>query len=218
MGKRGKSTKRAATIAGGRGKGWLSLILILGAVVVGGAMLFISSRNRPNEGSKSGPSQKDTGSASVPAREVTNPITQGPASAAVGGEISRIEVKQAVMVTVELDFGGKVPSIAEALTQIERVHQPEDGTGRSFAILDAYGGPTSDNKLHLSMHVSTEKVGLGSLVFRPTGKELWKSRIVPAADGTKAAHRVWSFWWTMGAVERPRSTDPAIRRRYSRPL
>ena len=91
-----------------------------------------------------------------------------------------MEVAQAVMVTVDLDFGNPPPSLAEALREIERQYQPEDGHGRTFAILEAYGTPTSDGKLHISMHVSTEKPGGAALVFRRTGKILWKIGIVPA--------------------------------------
>lgn len=90
-----------------------------------------------------------------------------------------MQVAQAIMVTVELNFGAKMPSLAQALQQVERRYEPEDGQGRTFAILDAYGGPTADGKLHISMHVSTEKPGRGSLVFRPTGEVLWTGQIVP---------------------------------------
>ena len=86
------------------------------------------------------------------------------------------------MVTVELDFGAKPPSIAQALREIERRYEPDDGQGRTFAIIDAYGEPTPDGKLHISMHVSTEKPGVGALVFRRTGENLWKTRIVPATS------------------------------------
>src|SRR5262249_12462391 len=87
--------------------------------------------------------------------------------------------------TVELDFGPKPPSIAEALREVERRYQPDDGQGRTFAILDAYGEPTADGKkLHMSMHVSTEKPGLASLIFKRTREVLWSSRIVA---GTNAA-------------------------------
>ena len=88
-----------------------------------------------------------------------------------------MEVAKAVMVTVELDFGAKVPTIAQALNEIERRYQPDDGVGRTFAVLDAYGEPTPDGKLHMSMHVSSEKPGLGSLVFKRTGEVLWRTRI-----------------------------------------
>jgi hypothetical protein len=99
--------------------------------------------------------------------------------------LPRIEVNQALMVTVELDFGPTVPTVAEALREIERRHQPEDGKGRVFAVLDGYGEPTPDGKkLHLSMHVSTEKPGIGSLIFKRTGEVLWSSRIVPSTNTT----------------------------------
>ncbi len=91
-----------------------------------------------------------------------------------------MEVAQAIMVTVELDFGAKPPSFAQALREIERRYEPDDGQGRTFAIIDAYGEPTTNGKLHISMHVSAEKPGLGALVFRRTGETLWKTRIVPA--------------------------------------
>ena len=96
-----------------------------------------------------------------------------------------MEINQAVMVTVELDFGPKVPSITEALKDIERRYEPADGVGRTFAILDAYGEATPDNKLHLSMHVSTEKPGKGSIIFRRTGAVLWSSRIVALTNAAK---------------------------------
>ena len=91
-----------------------------------------------------------------------------------------LEVAQAIMVTVELDFGAKPPSVAQALREIERRYEPDDGQGRTFAIIEAYGEPTADGKLHISMHVSAEKPGVGALVFRRTGESLWKTRIVPA--------------------------------------
>jgi len=91
-----------------------------------------------------------------------------------------LEVAQAIMVTVELDFGAKPPGIAQALCEIERRYESADGKGRTFAIIEAYGEPTTNGKLHISMHVSGEKPGLGALVFRRTGESLWKTRIVPA--------------------------------------
>ena len=89
-----------------------------------------------------------------------------------------IEVAQAVMVTVELDFGPTIPSISNALLQIQRHYEPEDKVGRTFSVLDAYGEPTPSGKLHISMHVSTEKPGIGSLIFSRTGEVLWRSKIV----------------------------------------
>ncbi len=81
------------------------------------------------------------------------------------------------MVTVELDFGSTTPTIAQALSEIERLSEPAGGGGRTFAILDAYGERTPEGKLHLSMHVSTERPGRGSLVWKRTGDVLWRAQI-----------------------------------------
>jgi hypothetical protein len=110
------------------------------------------------------------------------PVVQS-ATKASTNTLGTAEVNQALMVTVELDFGGPPPSIATAIREIERRHQPASGTGRVFAILDAYGEPTPDGKkLHMSMHVSMEKPGIGSLIFKRTGETLWSSRIVPTTN------------------------------------
>jgi hypothetical protein len=99
------------------------------------------------------------------------------------GEPLKMKIAQAVMVTVELDFGGSAPTIAEAIQQIERGYAPDDGFGRTFAILDAYGQPTPDGKkLHMSMHVSSEKPGMGTLRFKRTGELLWRARIGNPGD------------------------------------
>jgi hypothetical protein len=111
-----------------------------------------------------------------PAKEVARPEPLGTSSA------ETMEVAKAVMVTVELDFGPRVPTVAEALAQIERRYAPDDGKGRTFAILSAYGEPTKDGKLHMPMHISSEKPGLGQLIFRPTGRPLWEARIVPRQE------------------------------------
>lgn len=84
------------------------------------------------------------------------------------------------MVTVELDFGPQPPSIADALKEIERRSQPDDGVGRTFAVLDAYGEPTPQHKLHMSMHVSAEKPGKAALIFKRTGELLWETKIIPS--------------------------------------
>ena len=98
-------------------------------------------------------------------------------------ELTQMTVAQAVMVTVELDFGGRVPTIAEAIQQVERGYAPDDGNGRTFAVLDAYGEPTADGKLlHMSMHVSSEKPGMGYLRFKRTGELLWQGRIGKPGD------------------------------------
>ena len=118
-------------------------------------------------------SEQIANNSTAPSVQAANPATpQNPS------QLLSMEVAKAVMVTAELEFPGGVPTIATALSQIERRYQPDDGTGRTFAILDAYGEPTPDGKLHLSMHVSSERAGLGSLVFKRTGEVLWNSRIL----------------------------------------
>ena len=109
------------------------------------------------------------------------PLKPAPVPQPAGEPPQTMEVAKAVMVTVELDFGPKVPPIAQALNEIERRYLPDDGAGRTFAVLDAYGEPTPEGKLHISMHVSSEKPGLASLVFKRTGEVLWQARISPTS-------------------------------------
>jgi hypothetical protein len=131
----------------------------------------------------------------------TNPAAQAaPSTNQAKPEPPAIEVNQALMVTVELDFGPKVPTIAEALRDIERRHQPSNGTGRVFAILDAYGEPTADGKkLHMSMHVSTERPGIGSLIFKPTGEVLWSGRVVPSTNAAPFSGSALTIYLDDGA-------------------
>lgn len=98
--------------------------------------------------------------------------------------LETLEIAQAVMVTVDLNFGSSPPPIAEALRQVERRYEPEDGVGRTFSIIEAFGEPTPEGKLRMSMHVSTEKTGTGALIFRRTGEVLWQSRVL---SGTNSA-------------------------------
>lgn len=120
-----------------------------------------------------------TPSATNTAATSTNSLQKPSADAS---SLPSLEVAHSVMITAELNFGQSIPTIAGALQEIERLYEPDDGLGRTFAILDAYGEVTAAGKLHISMHLSAEKPGLGSLVFRPTGEVLWKSRIVPATS------------------------------------
>jgi hypothetical protein len=90
-----------------------------------------------------------------------------------------MDVATAVIVTVELDSGPQTANVAEAMNAIERRYQPDDGKGRTFAILDADGWPTPQGKLHLQMHVSSEKPGFGWIIFKPTAQILWRTKINP---------------------------------------
>lgn len=137
------------------------------AVAAGVVAVSISNANKANQ-----------------SRIITRPSNNlvATASSPTNALPSTMEVAKAVMVTVELDFGPNVPSIAEALRHIERRYEPADGKGRTFAILDAYGEATPDGKLHISMHVSSEKPGTAALVFKRTGEMLWQSKIVPSTN------------------------------------
>ena len=109
----------------------------------------------------------------------------------VAGAPIQMKVAQAVVVTEEFDFGGRVPTIAEAIQQVERSYQPDDGVGRTFAILDAYGEPTPDGKLRMSMHLSSEKPGMGFLKFK--GRTFWRARIGNPGDPAAGAKNLSIF-------------------------
>jgi len=140
-------------------------------VVLGVALAVFYMREPEKAPAPSSPPTTQVGPGAGTAPAVRNPATVPP------GETGAMQVAQAVMVTANLSFPERLPSIAEALSQIERRYEPQDGHGRTFAVLDAYGEPTPDGKLHISMHVSSEKPGVGSLVFKPTGEVLWRSKI-----------------------------------------
>ncbi len=123
--------------------------------------------------------------------QANQPASTTPAGASP--EANKMNVAQAVMVTQELDFGLPVPSIAQALNEIERGYAPDDGQGRTFAVLDAYGEPTPDGKLHISMHVSSEKPGTGFLRFKRTGQILWQSRIGNPGDPPAAGKNLMIY-------------------------
>jgi hypothetical protein len=150
----------------------LALILTIGMVATAVILTRSGDKTQPST-----PAQATNSAASPQPSAPTQPIYTSPDAPAM----EEMEVAKAVMVTVELDFGPKVPSIAEALGEVDRRYYPDDGRGRTFAILDAYGEPTPDGKLlHMSMHVSSEKPGVGQLIFKRTGKILWQSRIMPS--------------------------------------
>jgi hypothetical protein len=127
--------------------------------------------------------------ATVVALTIKSPPPKGNTPRSTNAPLSStMEINQAVMVTVDLDFrGAPIPTIADALQQIERRYAPTEGTGRTFAVLDAYGEMTPENKLRISMHVSSERVGAGSLIFRRTGETLWQGQFTPPGPGKKHA-------------------------------
>lgn len=160
-------------------KRWaLTLLVVAAAAVVGFIFLVRGPRlsNPPDRAATRDPgaSNRNAGTGA----QSGSPPERKEGNSGGSSELQTMEVNHAVMVTVELDFGPRVPTIGEALKEVERRYLPDDGIGRTFAILDAYGEPTPDGKLHMSMHVSSEKTGMGSLVFRRTSEVLWQSRIV----------------------------------------
>lgn len=179
--KKASSSRRAPARATGNSRWWI--VALAAALAIGVVAVVVATRksdNTPPPASSGAAPAPNTNSASAPTPPAA-PATPAPTTPGAP-KMETMEVAKAVMVTVELDFGPKIPTIAEALREIERRYQPSDGQGRTFAILDAYGDPTPDGKkLHMSMHVSSEKPGTGSLVFKRTGEVLWNSRITPAA-------------------------------------
>ena len=174
---RSKNRRRGAaqtgnSDGGGNLKRWIPVVALLVAAGIVAVALLAARSNRTSPSSKALP-QAPTGNSSAPPSPPA-PAAEQPTPAS---ELITMEVAKAVMVTAELDFGPKVPSIAEALNEIERRYQPDDGQGRTFAVLDAYGEPTPDGKLHISMHVSSEKPGGGQLIFKRTGEVLWRGKI-----------------------------------------
>ena len=153
------------------------LAAVLGLLAIGTIVVFVTKKNSGDtQPARSANANSAAAQTAPPIPQTTTP----PNEAGKEPQTLSMDVNTAVMVTEELDFGGPVPSIADALKQIERRYKPDDGQGRTFSVLDAYGEPTPDGKLlHISMHVSSEKPGMGELIFKRTGKVLWRSRINP---------------------------------------
>jgi hypothetical protein len=144
------------------------------------AIIFYYGNLRGRKSSASTPSSSTAGSSKSDGGNVQPGVTTP--DMGLGAEPYKMRIAQAVMVTVELDFGGQSVWIADAIQQIERGYAPDDGAGRTFAILDAYGELKPDGKLHMSMHISSEKPGMGTLKFKRTGELLWRARIGNPGD------------------------------------
>ncbi len=159
------STPGPAKFSALRGHGFLAGVGLV-VVVVATAAVLLSMRG----GKPAGLTATSAGQSNPPALSPSVPLPTN-------------EVAHSLMSTVELDFGGRPTSIQDALKEIERRSEPDDGVGRTFAMLDADGGLAPNGKLHLQMHLSMEKPGVGALIFRRTGEVLWKSRIVASTNG-----------------------------------
>jgi hypothetical protein len=150
---------------------WIAAIAIL---AVGG--VFLAKRRTGNSwetikvASLSSPTN---------AKPTTSPTPATPGAAT--NAIPSMEAAQSVVVTHDLDYGSQRPSLLEIMGDIDRRHQADDGLGRTFAILEAFNGEVQpDGKIRVSLRVSTEKPGVGEIVFRRTGQSLWKSRVTAA--------------------------------------
>ena len=167
-----KSRARKGNTTDQRGSSSLKWVVIAATMLAVGVLVYLLISGR--SAGKTANQTSSGGTATTAPQPVSAPQPTGEPS-------QTMEVAKAVMVTVELDFGPKVPTIVQALNEIDRRYVPDDGAGRTFAVLDAYGETTPEGKLHISMHVSSEKPGLASLVFRRTGEVLWQTRISPTS-------------------------------------
>ncbi|MEY2411338.1 MAG: hypothetical protein QOF48_4008 [Verrucomicrobiota bacterium] len=98
-----------------------------------------------------------------------------------GTNAPSMEANQSVVVVKDLGFGKKPPVLEEVLRDLERRSQADDGRGRTFAILEAFTQTdVVSGNLNLCLRLSTEKPGIGEIVYRRTGQSLWKNRVTPA--------------------------------------
>jgi hypothetical protein len=154
------------------------VIGVVSVLAIVGVIYLLSRPSAPTQPAPSAATQP------APAPPTTTPASTPPAPTPTppttndNSELTTMDVAKAVMVTVEEDFG-KNATIASALQQVERRYKPDDGSGRTFAILDAYGETMADGKIHMSMHVSSEEAGTAQLVHKKTGKVLWNAKINP---------------------------------------
>src|SRR5438105_900492 len=109
-----RKNNRPAQKSGSNSAWILAGLVLLGGV---GYAIYASKTNSPPTAAIANPSS------SVSAAKTGSPV----ASVATNAVPPTIEINQAVMVTVELDFGTKVPSIAEGLQQVDRRYEPADG-------------------------------------------------------------------------------------------
>ena len=135
-----KHKSKHQTTPSRRNPGWL---LLVGIILLGGAAaaFLFKSKSTSTDSSQPTNTVARVTAATAPGAAATNVAVTPVGTNALTPALPSMEINQAVMVTQELDFGKPVPTIAEALQSIERRHQPDDGVGRTFAILDAYGEP-----------------------------------------------------------------------------
>ena len=129
-------------------------------------------------GKPSGPTEAGGATASKPLSN--SGLTVPPAAVDAS---PAMEANQSVVVVKDLGFGRQPPVLESVLKEIERRSEPEGGQGRTFAILEAFTQPDPITaNLNLCLRISSEKPGIGEIVYTHAGRtlSLWKSRITPA--------------------------------------
>jgi hypothetical protein len=190
MAKKSSNKKNTQTVAPAPAGLGVKQYLALGAMVLmlsAAAAIFYRS-----QAAKPAPATPPATTTMTPVAVATTPLEPQTAPN-LGATPYQMTVAQAVMVTEELDFGQPVPTIAQALEMIERGYSPDDGQGRTFAILDAYGEPTANGKLHISMHVSSEKTGLAYLRNKRNQQLIWQARIGKPGDPPAGAKNLMIY-------------------------
>jgi hypothetical protein len=149
---------------------WITALIFAAIAIVFVILLNSCSEQSPTSAANSSAIQPKT---------VASSVTNSPFASTNG--ITTMEAAQSVVVVKDLGFGRQPPRLEDVVRDIERHSQPEDGHGRTFAILEAFTQPDLEtSNINLCLRISSEKPGLAAITYRRTGKELWKSRITPS--------------------------------------
>ena len=154
---------------------WITALIAAAAAIV--AVLLLNSCSEQNPKAATDAPARQSNAALTP---ITNALSGSIAST---NGIATMEAAQSVMVVKDLGFGRQQPSLEDVVRDIERRSQPEDGHGRTFAILEVFTqSDLETSNLNLCIHISSEKPGIGQIIYRRTGQELWKIRITPSTN------------------------------------
>ncbi len=149
---------------------WITALISAAIAIVVVLLLNSCSEQSPTVAASPPPKQSNA---------TASPVTNSPFANTNG--ITTMEAAQSVVVVKDLGFGRQPPLLEDVVRDIERRSLPDDGHGRTFAILEAFTQPDHEtSNINLCLRISTEKPGIGQITYRRTGKELWKCRITPA--------------------------------------
>ena len=141
--------------------------------------------------------QQTPASEKAPLGSITNKHAASPFDNTNG--MATLEAAKSIVVVKDLGFGRQAPSLEAVMRDIQRHSRPEDGIGRTFAILEAFTQPDlTTSNLNLCLRVSTEKPGLAAITYRRTGQELWKSRVTPATDKPQFTGGALTIYYDVG--------------------